>query len=163
MAGTGRVFKVCDTQGSKYTLKIAIGDAGVTSLTLENKQQELLQKAHTVLPTISKFLADSKRRWATLLLSPVGRQLQPTMSDIRLALGALRTLARANLKHGDCRRQNVVIVDKYVLAPGGCAVPRCPCLANVCLTCCHDYGLQVGPRPHTRNMDRRQNAQLGWG
>ena len=110
--GTGRVFSVIEEGGRKLAVKVALCDIGCTMLAAEKASLEN-PKLEPLGFTVSSrgWFMDAQRRFAGLLLHPVGEKLPMTKQAISSAINALVELAHAGLCHGDARLPNVAWVD----------------------------------------------------
>jgi hypothetical protein len=108
----GRVFRVCSRKNTAevFALKLALGDSGCTSLSAEVAAAVAVNAVAAALPlaAVIRHHTDPDRRFAGLLVQPVGTALPRTKIATKSALLALRQLAQAGLRHGDARFPNAV-------------------------------------------------------
>jgi hypothetical protein len=107
--GTGRVFSVLQGE-ERLAVKVSIRDNDCTMLAAEKAAYDKHCQPELTVSSVDWFM-DSDRRFAALLLGPVGVKLPLTKKAISAAIKALFGLANARLLHGDARFPNVVWVD----------------------------------------------------
>jgi hypothetical protein len=113
LGADGRAFQVQSENGERYALKVALGDSKCSHLEGEHAKfigfSESLAKSRSFVSCLNGHV-DDKRRFAGLLIMPVGEPLEKRMKHILSALNSLKALIATGLKHGDAHVQNVIWV-----------------------------------------------------